>query len=179
MIFLKSKRCSSGRHVVSEDKNTAVQAYIKDCAEKGVLQGSAEFQRGLSKIVNRGLKQETRVPCEIGVKGVQGFVYKPKENIADPWWAHILDRQGDILYGFNMYELGLLANDLEVKADLSLRKLPDRKDDRVAVLREMIELAVKKDHSLENCPFYEHFDLDGLSGEYCINCGRDYLKGVK
>lgn len=122
--------------------NEEIKKYMKESIKQDILPGDERFMEGLTKLINRNAGKETRVACEIDVKGVQGFVFKPPDKTGEPWWMHILDRQGDILYWFNMYELGRLADDLVARTGITHSKLPGRKDDRVAVLREMIELAV-------------------------------------
>lgn len=145
MDFPKSRKRSSSRRRISPEMNEEIKKYSEESAKQGILPGSEKFLEGLTKIINRNARKETRVACEIGVKGVQGFVFKPPDRTGDPWWMHILDHQGDILYGFNMYELSRLADDLVARTGVTYSKLPERKDDRVAVVREMIELAIEKE----------------------------------
>lgn len=149
MHFPKSRKRTSSRRRISPEMSEEIKKYSEESARQGILPGDERFMEGLTKLVSRHAKKETRVACDIGVKGVQGFVFKPKGCEQQPWWMHILENQGDILYGFNMYELSLLANDLAAKIGITYSKLPERKDDRVAVVKDMIELAVMKSREVK------------------------------
>lgn len=178
--FPKSVKRSRGRHArLSDEKAEEIKKYSEESAKKGVLPGSEEFMSGLTKILNSHIKPETRVACEIGVKGVQGHVFKPPDRTSEPWWMHILSTKypADTLRGFNLYELEQLIKDLCANTGLMCTAMPKNKDGRVAVLKDLIMLAMAKDRDVARCPHYKMSAIAGWMPEnWCYNCSRPCLK---